>query len=174
MNGVTEKDVVERLETLARVGGNGLEKLLAEAAREITRLRGVMHADDERLRNVLSVVYGLLWPVEVDTTTERGARIREARQWCLRELTKAQQGDGIADANTIIHAMDAFPPYARRFEPDEAFRLVRTDEADPSETLREALTNLVLAVEAGKPDAITKALSKVRASHRCHRLVAAG
>lgn len=46
--------------------------------------------------------------------------------------------------------------------------------ADPSETLREALTNLVLAVEAGRPDAITKALSKVRASHRCHRLVAAG
>lgn len=36
--------------------------------------------------------------------------------------------------------------------------------ADPSETLREALTNLVLAVEAGKPDAIAKALSHARAA----------
>lgn len=36
--------------------------------------------------------------------------------------------------------------------------------AAPSETLREALTNLVLAGEAGKPDAIAKALSHARAA----------
>lgn len=34
-----EKDLVERLGLLARIGGHGLENLLAEAAAEITRLR---------------------------------------------------------------------------------------------------------------------------------------
>lgn len=36
--------------------------------------------------------------------------------------------------------------------------------AAPSETLREALTNLVLAVEAGRPDVINKGLSHARAA----------
>lgn len=39
-----------------------------------------------------------------------------------------------------------------------------TGETDVVERLEEALTNLVLAVEAGKPDAINKALSHARAA----------
>jgi len=78
----------------------------------------------ERLQNVLSIVYGLLFPVPVDRETEAGERIAQARRWCRQELSKEQQGEGIGDANFLIHAREPHPPFKR---PDWLDRLTKPD-----------------------------------------------
>lgn len=76
-------------------------------------------SEEDRLRNVLSIVYGLLWRVDTDRDTERGERVFQARWWCTREIDKEKKAFGIGAADNIIYARGTAPPFEPKFSPSE-------------------------------------------------------